>query len=165
MVSGQTFILDANVFIEAARRYYAFDLVPQYWSSLVRLSKGGSVYSIDRVRTELVRGKDELAKWADHGFSDAFLSTDTQEITESYRKIIAWVNKQAHFTEPAKADFASGADGWLIACAMVKGAVVVTHEEFARDAKNKVKIPNVCQAFGLHYVNTFEMLRLLHIQL
>ena len=27
------YVLDANVFIEAARRYYAFDLVPRFWTA------------------------------------------------------------------------------------------------------------------------------------
>ena len=31
--------------------------------------------------------------------------------------------------------------------------------EYAPDAKKKVPIPNVCIEFGVHYVNTFEMLR------
>jgi hypothetical protein len=29
-MDGATYVLDANVFIEAARRYYAFDLAPPF---------------------------------------------------------------------------------------------------------------------------------------
>jgi len=28
------YVLDANVFIEAARRYYAFDIAPAFWANL-----------------------------------------------------------------------------------------------------------------------------------
>lgn len=48
-VSSQ-YLLDANVFIEAARRYYAFDLVPSFWNKLVSLASNGDILSIDRVK-------------------------------------------------------------------------------------------------------------------
>jgi len=31
------YVLDANVFIEAARRYYAFDIAPKFWDTLIQL--------------------------------------------------------------------------------------------------------------------------------
>ena len=31
------YVLDTNVFIDAANAYYAFDLAPGYWDFLVRL--------------------------------------------------------------------------------------------------------------------------------
>ena len=45
-----------------------------------------------------------------------------------------------------------------MAYAAANGLVVVTHEEFAADAKKKVPMPNVCIEFGVDYCNTFEML-------
>ena len=44
------------------------------------------------------------------------------------------------------------------------GRVVVTHEQPAPDARRKVPIPNVCQAFNVPLVDTFEMLRTLGVQ-
>ncbi len=35
MSAPPVYLLDANVFITASRRYYAFDLVPTFWSALV----------------------------------------------------------------------------------------------------------------------------------
>lgn len=155
------YLLDANVFIEAARRYYAFDLAPKFWELLVRHVEAGQIQSIDRVKQELERGKDELATWVKGTFKAAFASTDDTDVFRSFAEIMTWVQAQGQFLEAAKADFASGADGWLVAYARVKGCVVVTHERPAPDARRRVPIPNVCEAFDVPFVDTFEMLRTL----
>lgn len=149
MADDPTYILDANVFIEASRRYYAFDLAPRFWQSLLHHAANGRVRSIDRVQQELERGKDELAKWVEDNFSHAFGSTDETDVIQSFSEIMTWVQAQSQFSEAAKADFANGADGWLVAYAKVGGFVVVTQEVPAPDAKRKVPIPNVCQSFGV----------------
>jgi len=63
------FLLDANVFIAAARQYYGFDLVPSFWRSLEDHARTGRIGSIDRVKDELLRGKDDLAEWAQGAFA------------------------------------------------------------------------------------------------
>ena len=78
---------------------------------------------------------------------------------------MTWVQGQDQFSDAAKADFARGADGWLVAYAKAKGCIVVTLETINLDIKRKVPIPNVCQAFGVQFVDTFEMLRRLGVQL
>ena len=158
------YILDANVFIEAARRYYAFDIAPPFWENLIHYAEDGRLKSIDRVKQELERGKDELAAWASSQFSDAFFSTDEEEIIESYSELMSWVQVQDQFSDVAKSDFAACADGWLIACAKSKGLVVVTHEVLDPNIKRKVPIPNVCEAFGVSYIDTFAMLRELGVR-
>jgi hypothetical protein len=163
-MEGPVFVLDANVFIEAAQRYYAFDLAPRFWESLIHHAKNDRIRSIDRVQTELERGNDDLAAWAKADFDNWFVSTDEPDVAESYGNIMAWVEAQVQFSDAAKADFAGGADGWLLAYCKVKGCIVVTHEAPAPDAKRKVPIPNVCQAFEVQFVDTFEMLRTLGVR-
>ena len=53
---NRVFALDANVFIEAYRRYYGLDLCPGFWICLHRYGVRQRVVSIDRVRTELLEG-------------------------------------------------------------------------------------------------------------
>lgn len=93
------FVLDANVFIEAARRYYAFDLAPKFWESLVHHATNGRIESIDRIYQELLRGSDDLAEWAKSCFSSAFASTDDKDVLHSYRDIINWVDGQSQFLQ------------------------------------------------------------------
>ncbi|HKP62829.1 MAG TPA: DUF4411 family protein [Polyangiales bacterium] len=64
----------------------------------------------------------------------------------------------------AKAKFASGADGWLVAFAAVQNGVVVTNEQPAPESKREIKLPDVCVQFGVQYKDAFQMLRELAVQ-
>jgi hypothetical protein len=165
VTASRTYVLDANVFIEAARHYYAFDIVPSFWQMLIDHANNSLVLSIDRVKFELEGGKDELAKWAKNDFRECFVSTEDDEVIAAYRKIMVWSQGQAQFTPGAKAEFARVADGWLVAYALAKVCIVVTREQFNSEAKARIKIPNVCRAFGVQYVDTFEMMRELGVRL
>jgi Domain of unknown function (DUF4411) len=160
MPTDKRYLLDANVFIEAKRRYYAFDLCPGYWECLVWHHRAASIQSVDRVKVELERGADELSEWAESVMPQAcFASCDEEAVTGQYAQIMAWVQSQNQFFPEANAEFAASADGWLIAYAKVNSLIIVTQEVLAPDARKKVPIPNVCEAFGVSYVDTFEMLR------
>jgi hypothetical protein len=161
-------VLDADVFMQAARHYYAFDIVPGFWQALVQHAQAGTVLSIDRVRTkEIDRGNDDLKDWANTAFLPWFAPTDEGDVIDAYRRVMHWAYTQAQFTDAAKAEFADegNADAWLVAYALAKGCVLVTHEQFARDAKARIPVPNVCQAFGVEVVDTFQMLRALGVRL
>ncbi len=166
MSSDPPYVLDANVFIEAARRYYAFDLAPGFWHHLSHFASIGRIQSIDRVRQELERGKDDLADWVrSERFGNGFASTNDTGVIQSYSSVMAWVQAYPQFSGAAKANFATVADGWLIAYAKAKGGIVVTHEVPDPGAKGRVKIPNVCQVFSVPFLDTFKMLRALGVKL
>lgn len=164
MTGPSPYVLDANVFIEAARRYYAFDLAPRFWDSLVQYAANGIVQSIDRVKQELAKGSDQLAEWAKKDFTHAFASTDDADVITFFSEIMRWVQAQSQFSPAAKADFANSADGWLVAYASARGGVVVTEEVAARDVRRRVPIPNICQPFRIPFVDTFQMLRNLGVR-
>lgn len=116
--------------------------------------------SIDKVRKELERGGDDLTEWiASTAPSTCFSSTNDSAVISQYGQIMAWVQAQDRFNPEAKSQFAAGADGWLIAYAKVNGLILVTHETLAPEARRTVPIPNVCEAFGVTYLDTFDMLR------
>lgn len=165
MSSQDVLLLDANVFMQAARQYYAFDLAPGFWEALVQQAIQGRIRSIDRVKRELEKGKDPLADWARADFADAFVSTATDYVTAQYREVMRWVAAQDQFHDSAKAEFADGADGWLVAYAKTEGAVIVTQEQLRPEIKRRVPVPNVCNQFGVRWTDTFEMLRTLQIRL
>ncbi len=155
----ENYLLDANVYIQAYRDYYGFDIAPGFWKCLKNHSDSRQIRSIDRIKDELKKGKDDLWTWANETYGAAFLSTDTPEVTAAFTKVMNWAQKQPQFTAAAKAEFASCADGWLVACAMVAGFTVVTFETFDAAIKRRVKIPNACRHFGVPITNTFTMLR------
>ncbi len=157
------YVLDANVFIEASKRYYSFDLAPAFWRCLLNHAGHGKIISIDRVFNELNRLNDKLAEWAQYDFRKYFISTDEDKIITKYSKIISWVQNNEQFTDTAKTLFANGADGWLVAYAAVHDVVIVTQETFKQEVKKQVPIPNVCKEFKVRYMDTFEMLRNLNV--
>jgi hypothetical protein len=161
MYNEKNFLLDANVFIEAKRRYYAFDLCPGFWECLSWYhNEECRIQSIDRVKRELERGGDDLRDWVTSVMPPAcFVSTNVTSVTDQYGRIISWVQEQSQFLPEAKSQFAAGADGWLIAYAKANNLILVTQEVRSPDVRRKVPMPNVCEAFGVAYVNTFDMLR------
>jgi len=160
-------VLDADVFMEAARRYYAFDIAPGFWQALIRHARAGTVLSVDRVKTEIDRGNDDLKNWSNSDFQSWFAATEVDDVMDAYRRIMEWASNQRQFTEAAKAEFARGdnADAWVVAHALAKGCVVVTHEQFQRESRSRILIPNVCRAFSVQYLDTFQMLRALGVKL
>lgn len=162
--STENYVLDANVFIQAKRRFYPFDVVPGYWEALRWHRAAGRVCSIDRVGNELERGGDALWAWARDTFGQTGFA-ESAGCAAEYGQMAAWVQAQAQFTSAAKSEFLSVADGWLAAYAKEQDRVLVTLEEHKPDAKAKVPLVNVCMAFGVETITPFEMLRRLGIQL
>lgn len=165
MTSARVYLLDANVAMQAARHYYAFDIAPLFWEALISQAANGRVRSIDRVKAEIDKGNDDLKDWANDSFDEWFESTDIDEVVEAYAEIMQWASEQTQFTEAAKAEFAGVADGWLVAYARARGCVVVTLEKLDRTVRRKIPIPNVCEAFAVECVDTFGMLRALGVTL
>lgn len=165
-MNGPRYVLDSCVFIQSARMYYAFDVVPVFWDILIDLARDGKIGTIDRVKEELERGHDELAGWIQRKFVTWCASTrDDEAVVGKYAEVMSWLHVQGQYLAPAKHEFASGADGWLIAYGLVHGCTVVTHEVFSAEARRRVPIPNVCSAFGLEWTSLFEMLRRLAVRI
>jgi hypothetical protein len=159
------FVLDTNVFIQAHRKHYAFNICPGFWASLLHYEKAGRLLSIDRVRKELLDGdKDALEAWVKSKPPKSFFaSTQAADVAQNFAAMMQWVQGQAQFKPEAKAEFANKADGWLVAYAKTNDCTVVTHEEFNPDIKKKVPIPNVCKQFGVRPIDPFRMLKELNV--
>lgn len=48
------YLLDSNIFIQAHRMYYPFDVVPSFWNKILELSNKGIIISIDKVKKSFV---------------------------------------------------------------------------------------------------------------
>ena len=59
-----SYLLDANVFIQAKNLHYGFDFCPAFWDWLIENNRTGKVFSIEKVGDELEAGDDALATWA-----------------------------------------------------------------------------------------------------
>jgi hypothetical protein len=160
-VAATNYVVDANVYITAFNSYYHFEFSTKFWEILKRCSLNGRIVSIDRIRDELLAKIDNLSEWVKTLPEETFVKTDRIDVIEEYRKLQNWANKQPQFIPAAKSAFATGNDAWIVAYALAGGHTVVTLEALKPDIRKGIKIPNVCEAFGIPYINTFQMLHAL----
>ena len=159
------YLLDANTLIEAKNRYYQVSICPGFWDWLLRNMETGLIASVESVGAELRRGNDPLADWT-REHATMFLPESDQDTQVAFAEVAQHLAPLAPTMRVAGAldEFLSGADPWLIAKARVLGATVVTHERLNMANRKKFLIPNVCQHFGVPFMDTFALLNLLEAQ-
>jgi hypothetical protein len=151
-----TYLLDANVFMQAKNLHYGFDFCPAFWDWLIQGNAVGRVFRIERVSDEINAGGDELSAWAAQRGSGFFLKPDAA-ILPALALVSQWATGQAY--EPAAVNtFLQVADYYLVAHALAHRHTVVTHE-IASPSTKKVKIPNACIGVSVKCMTPFEMLR------
>lgn len=151
-----SYLLDANVFIQAKNLHYGLDFCPAFWEWIIKNSNSGRVFSIDKVADEIAAGGDELTDWSKQNGAALFHQTDAQAAAH-FSRVSTWVTTQQY--EPAAINtFLQVADFYLIAHALAGGHIVVTHEVTANSPK-RIKIPNVCIGLKLRFMTPYEMLR------
>lgn len=150
------YLLDTNVFTEARRRYYAFDLCPGFWDWLRGKNQQGHVYSVHNMRDEIEVGTDQLVTWVRSQGAKFFLQPDA-EVMKALKAVGEWVMAQG-YALAATNEFMQAADYWLIGHALAKGHTVVTHELPGTSGK-RVKIPDVCVGLKVEFTQPFTMLR------
>jgi len=151
-----SYLLDANVFIQAKNLHYGFDFCPAFWDWLLQSHAERKVFSIDKVAAEIDAGSDDLAKWVRGPGRGLFISMDTGAVA-SLGRVSQWAMSQQY--EPvAISTFFQSADYYLIASALAWRSVVVTHEVPANSTK-RIKIPNACMGLNITFMTPYEMLR------
>jgi hypothetical protein len=167
MSANRPYLLDSDVFIAAKNSYYAFAICPGFWDSLIHHYGVGNICSIDRVRGELLAGRktEDLVQWVKGQLpSPFFVDTGEESVTTAYGDVMLWVQRNPQYFDQAKAKFATEADGWLVAYAMVHGVTVVTNEQPRPESRNRILLPDVCIHFDVMYRDTFGMLNELGVR-
>ena len=153
-----TYLLDANVFIQAKNLHYGFDFCPAFWDWLIQKNKEEIVFSIDAIRSELTVGSDELSNWAKSLRREFFVQPDQQTVSV-FPTVSMWANdSNQNYEQTAINDFLSVADYFLVCHALGHQMTVITHEK-PSNSKRKIKIPDACRGLGVKFMNPFEMLR------
>ena len=150
------YLLDSNIFIQAKNLHYSFDFCPAFWEWIDQEHANGKVYSIEKVRDELIGGDDELAEWAKARGDDFFLPPDNA-VLPSLAVVSTWAGS-GNYEPGAVSQFLQVADYYLVAQAHAHSFDVVTHEVAANSVK-KIKIPNACIGMSVKFLSPYEMLR------
>lgn len=157
------FIVDSNFFIEAHRATYPLDVAHGFWNKVKLLADDGKIISVDKVKKELFDNEDALKQWCTNNLPQNFFK-NTGMVIQQYNQVAAWAaSMREHYLPSALAEFldADEADAYIVAFALADSANrIVTTQEISRpNRKNKVKIPEACNAFGVQHCNTIEMFR------
>jgi hypothetical protein len=83
------YLLDTNAFISAKNGAFAFESCPGFWTWLAGKNQSNEVFSIDKVKRELVAEKDQLCNWIELNGEHFFLKTDTAETGKRLREVAA----------------------------------------------------------------------------
>lgn len=149
-----SFLVDTNIFVDAHRRYYGFDIVPSFWEFLDQQFGSGALVSIKPVLEKLKEGNNALADWAKN--RPLFFKEIDDTTIQAMVQIADWAEGQS-YTQSAVDEFLSVADFYLVAFAAANGHTVLVNKQPSPGAKKRVLIPNVCNAFGVRYADTFQM--------
>jgi len=167
MSTNRPYLLDSDVFIAAKNSYYAFAICPGFWDSLIYHYGVGNLCSIDRVKSELLAGRktEDLVQWVKGQLPSAFfVDTGEEAVAAAYAELMLWVQRNPQYFDQAKAKFATEADGWLVAYAMVHGVTVITNEQPRPQSRNRILLPDACAQFNVIYKDTFTMLNELAVR-
>ncbi|MDA8030475.1 MAG: DUF4411 family protein [Pirellulales bacterium] len=155
------YLLDANVFMTASDSHYDFDVCPAFWDWLAVQNTAGKVFSIARVKQELVAKQVRVSRWAQSLGSEFFLDP-SEDWQPALDQVATWVRSQNYQRSSVekflKMEETSPADYYLIAHALHGGFLVVTHEVRA-NSPTKIKIPNVCDGVSVKVISPYQMLR------
>lgn len=145
------YCLDTNVLIEPWNKYYSMALCSDYWELLDELARSGIVFCTEEVRREVEKIDDGLKEWVLN--RPHIIREITPQVQENIRNILGRFPRLIQHTKDR-----SMADPWVIAHAMDTQAIVVTKELNKGPQTQKVSIPDVCDGFGVPWMNDFEFL-------
>lgn len=159
------YIIDSNVFIQGKNFHYHFSFCEGFWDWVHDGFDKGVVFSIGKVRAELVAGKkgDEARQWAEDMPAGFFLDdVGDAAVMNEYREVMQWAAADKHYQPAALARFAEAkrADAFLLAYARAHGHIVVTQELSQPEKRKEVPIPDAAHKIGgIKTVTIFELLR------
>lgn len=154
------YLLDSNIFIQAKNLHYGFDFCPAFWDFLIQQNQHEVLYSIDKVKDEIIAGDDELVNWVKRDELAGFFLLSDVKTAMQFGSINKWVEKK-NYQQSAIQEFMQVADYYLIAQAIQRNSIIVTHETPSGSLK-KIKIPDVCLGLDIKFTTPFMMLRRLH---
>lgn len=150
-MSGYCF--DTSAFMEPWNRWYPPDIFPALWGTLAEQISRGLIVSPYEVKREIQSKDDTLYRWLKE-HDGLFIEESVNVLAFVQREIYA-VERFRRITEAGR----NGADPIVIALAQVMGRAVVTNEQRPGPASNRVKIPTICDYFGIRCLRPLDYYR------
>ena len=152
------YLFDTNIFIRSKNEMPA-DIWPTFWSRMAELMLGGKIFTSEKVKDEINRGKDDLTVWMKDNTTQGFYIPVDTNVIGKYSEVLNWANSSGVFKPEAVSEFAKVADSYLVATAAANGLTLVTYETSDPTCRRRVKIPDACVALGVVYCDLNAALR------
>ncbi|RFC72315.1 DUF4411 family protein [Streptomyces sp. AcE210] len=136
---------DTSSILNGRRDLLPPTVFPSLWSNVEQMIASGSIRSVDVVLEELSRRDDDAHTWA-KGQAALFVPLDLQ-VQQATTRILA-----VHPKLLGRGGGRNGADPFVIGLAVACDGCVVT-EETPSGRIEKPRIPDVCEALGVPWVN------------
>jgi len=142
------YVFDTSSFIVLG--HYFPERFPSFWEKFDAAVSQGVVASVREVHRELSThlARPHLADWVKKNRS--IFSAPSSEEMAFVGQIFAVAHFQYLVGEKERLKGTPVADPFVVACASVRSACVVTEEA---KKENAAKIPNVCEHFGITWTN------------
>jgi len=160
---AKAYLIDANVFVQAKNLHYRFEFCGGFWNWIEAAHDAGLVYSVAKVRAELIAGRkgDAARTWAEQLPGSFFLEdAGDPKVMAHYATLMAWATSGGQYTAAAINQFADdkNADAFIVAAARERGDFVVSHEKSIPAAKSRIPLPNAADAIGVKTMTIFDLL-------
>lgn len=152
------YLLDANTLIRANADYYPIERIPRFWDWLIECGNAGRVKIPNEIADEVTAGRDEVADWLKGEDAKAALRLGERVEVSSLRHVVA--NGYAHDLDATEIQ-KIGKDPFLVAYALSKADRTVVTKEQPKPSKQRAnrKVPDVCDACGVAWMNDFAFYR------
>lgn len=145
------YVIDACALIDAARNYnMSKKSFSHIWAALDDLIQNGELISSTEIMDELK--DDDLKAWAKQ-HKECFLPL-TRDVQAKTTEVLSQFPTLIKIRSTGN----SNADPFLIATAALQGGTIVTNERLGDSKTKDYKIPNVCQALNIPYMNLHTFL-------
>lgn len=146
------YCIDTSALIDLSS--YPKDIFPGLWEDLEGLVNAGLLIAPSEVYRELGRKHEgDVQRWTRKHREIMFVDLDEEQIKE----VKAIQHKFPNLVDPNKT--MPDADPFLIALARSRGGWVVVAQETMSENIYKPRIPNVCEYFGVKYINLLGLFR------
>jgi hypothetical protein len=143
--------VDTSALLDCWVRYYPPDVFPSVWEKLDKLIDQGDLLASEEVLIELARKDDAVHAWA-QARQTMFWPSD-EDVQMAVTRTLA-----SHPKLIDQRKGRSGADPFVIAVAEVHKCAVLTGEK-PSNSKQRPKIPDVCNALGIRWVDMLQLFR------
>lgn len=148
---AELYSFDTSSLLNGRRDLLPPEIFRSLWSSIESMIETGQIRAVEVVRDELSRRDDQVHTWA-RAQHDLFVPLD-EDIQRATSQTLA-----SHPRLMGRGGGRNAADPFVIGLARARGGTVVTEETLSGNL-DKPRIPDVCGALGVSWVNLIGFVR------